>query len=49
METIIVPKEKFAQMEQEIIFLRSTSLYKRLLEFQKNIQGKKYTRKNLGF
>jgi hypothetical protein len=49
METIVIPKEKFIKMENEIIFLRNTSLYKRLLDFQKNIQEKKYTRVDLGF
>lgn len=50
METITLPKEKFEQMEQEIIFLRNSLIYKRLLEFEKNIiRGKKYSREDLGF
>lgn len=49
METITLPKEKFEQMKQEIIFLRNSVIYKRLLEFEKNIQNKRYTRKDLGF
>lgn len=50
METITLPKERFEQMKQEIVFLRNSLTYKRLLEFEKNIiQGKKYTREDLGF
>ena len=50
MEMINIPKERFEQMRQEITFLRNSIVYKRLLEFEKNItQGKKYTRKDLGF
>jgi len=48
MEMISLPKEKFEQMRQEIIFLRSSVIYKRLLEFEKNItKGKRYTREDL--
>ena len=37
-------------MIMEIKILRSSKLYKRLLEFEENINsGKKYTRKDLGF
>ncbi len=37
-------------MKREIEVLRNTQVYKRLLEFENNIaQGKKYTRKDLGF
>ncbi len=49
METISLPKEKFEQMKQEIIFLRNSPVYKRLLEFEKNIQKRKFTRDDLGF
>lgn len=50
METITIPKIKFEQMQEELNILRNSKLYKRLLEFeQKIIQGKKYTRKDLGF
>lgn len=47
---INLPKEKFEQMKQEIIFLRNSIIYKRLLEFEKNIIcGKRHTREDLGF
>lgn len=50
METITMPKIEFEQMQQELEILRKTSLYKRLLEFEKNIaEGKIFTRKDLGF
>ncbi len=50
METITVPKIKFEQMQEEIKTLRKSKLYQRLLQFEQNIlQGKKYTRKDLGF
>ena len=38
------------QQKIEINVLRNSRLYKRLLEFEQNIcQGKRYTRKDLGF
>jgi hypothetical protein len=50
METINLPKEQFEKMQREIIFLRNSLVYKRLLEFEKNIlNGKKYSRDDLGF
>ena len=50
METITIPKEKYEQMKIEIELLRNSPLYKRLLEFEKNIsEGKRYSRKDLGF
>ena len=50
METITIPKVQFEKMKQEIRILRSSRIYRRLLEFEKNItKGKKYTRKDLGF
>ena len=50
METVTIPKAQFEKMREEILVLRSSKLYRRLLEFEKNItKGKKYTRKNLGF
>lgn len=47
METIVLPRDQFEQMKQEINFLRNTIVYKRLLEFEKNIQEKRYFRKDL--
>ncbi len=50
METITVPKMQFEQMQMEIETLRHSSLYTRLLDFERNIaKGKKFTRKDLGF
>lgn len=50
MEMITIPKERFERMKIEIKMLRNTRLYQRLLEFEKRIlEGKKYTREELGF
>ena len=50
MDTVTVPRTEFEQMKQELKALRDTRIYKRLLEFEKNIsEGKKFTRKDLGF
>jgi len=50
METVTVPKVEFEQMQREIETLRNSHLYKRLLEFERNIsQNRKFTRKDLGF
>jgi len=50
METVTIPKETFERMKIEIELLRNSEIYKRLLEFEKNIsEGKRYTRKDLGF
>ena len=49
METITLPKTEFERMKEQIELLRSTKIYKRLLQFEQNIQKKKYTRNDLGF
>jgi len=49
METITIPRAQYEKMKEEIRILRSSKLYKRLLEFEDNIQKKKYSRKELGF
>jgi len=50
METITIPKVEIEQLQKELETLRNSSLYKRLLEFEKNIaEGKRFTRKDLGF
>ena len=50
METVTIPKHKFEKMKEEIKTLRNSKLYRRLLEFERNIsQGKKYSRKELGY
>jgi hypothetical protein len=49
-DTVSVSREEYDRMMQELESLRNTQLYKRLLEFEKNIQdGKSFTRKDLGF
>lgn len=48
-ETITVQREEYEQMKRELETLRQSKLYERLLEFEKNIAKKKYTRKDLGF
>jgi hypothetical protein len=50
METITVRKSEFEQLHKELETLRNSGLYKRLLEFEKNISSsKKFTRADLGF
>ncbi|MCX6708880.1 MAG: hypothetical protein NTW67_04520 [Candidatus Woesearchaeota archaeon] len=49
METITIPKVEYQVMLAELETLRRTDLYKRLLQFMQNIQGKKFTRADLGF
>ena len=50
METVTLPKVELEQLHKEIETLRNSSLYKRLLEFEKNIvEGKRFTRADLGF
>ena len=50
METVTLPKAEVEQLHREIETLRNSSLYKRLLEFEKIIsEGKKFTRADLGF
>ncbi|MEK6938860.1 MAG: hypothetical protein AABX04_07510 [Nanoarchaeota archaeon] len=55
METITIPRQEFEQMirdnkklKQEVESLRSTNLYKRLLECLDNLKVREYTRKDLG-
>ena len=50
METITLPRSELEQLHSELETLRNSGLYKRLLEFEKNIsEGKRFTRANLGF
>jgi len=49
MNMVSIPKEQFELMKQELKSLRNSKIYKRLLEFEKNISNKKFTRKDLGF
>ena len=49
-ETITIPKAEIEQLHRELETLRNSGLYKRLLEFEKNIsEGKRFTRADLGF
>lgn len=48
-DKITISKKKYESMKKEIETLRNTKLYKRILEFEKNIAVKKYTREDLGF
>jgi len=48
METITLPKSELEQLHRELETLRNSGLYKRLLEFEKNIvEGKRFTRADL--
>jgi len=50
METITMPKLEFEQLQRELATLRNMDIYKRLLEFERNIaERKKFTREDLGF
>jgi len=50
METITIPKAEIEQLHRELKTLRNSGLYKKLLEFEKNIsEGKRFTRADLGF
>ena len=50
MDVVTLPRVEFEQMQLEIKILRRSPLYLRLLAFEQNlIEGKKYTRKDLGF
>jgi PHD/YefM family antitoxin component YafN of YafNO toxin-antitoxin module len=49
MDTVSIPRAEFEQMQRELKTLRETAVYKRLLEFESNIQQKRFTRKDLGF
>ena len=49
-ELVSIPRRELEQMKQELEILRNSKLYKRLLEFERNIsEGKSFTRKDLGF
>ena len=50
METITLPRSELEQLHKELETLRNSGLYKRLLEFEKNIsEGNRFTRADLGF
>ena len=50
METVTLPKAELEQLHKELDTLRNSGLYKRLLEFEKNIaEGKRFIRRDLGF
>ncbi len=50
METVTLPKAEYEQIQTELETLRHSTLYKRLLEFERNIaEGKKFSRNDLRF
>jgi len=49
MDTVTLSREEYESMQQELDTLRNSKIYKRLLEFEKNIEEEKYTREDLGF
>ena len=49
MEKVTLPKVKLEQLQREVETLRNFRLYRRLLEFEKNIsKRKRFTRIDLG-
>lgn len=50
MDEVVISREKFEEMQRAVVILRRVGIYKRLLEFEKNIcSGERYTRGDLGF
>ena len=49
MDTVTVSRTEYEQMKKELQTLRNSTLYKRLLEAQANVQKEKFTRADLGF
>jgi len=50
MQTVTLYKVELKQLRRELETLRNSGLYKRLLEFEKNVaEGKRFTRQDLGF
>ena len=50
MQTVTLYKVELEQLRRELETLRNSGLYKRLLEFEKNVaEGKRFTRQDLGF
>lgn len=48
--TVTISKEKYDSLIKEVETLRNSGVYKRLLEFERNISlGKKLYRKDSGF
>lgn len=48
METITISKDKFLQMKREINTLRNSSLYKKVLQSNRELKEKIYTREDIG-
>jgi len=48
-ETVTIPKKEYESLKREVSMLRESTIYKRLLEFEKNIAVRKFSRKDLGF
>ena len=50
METVTISKSKYEEMREALRIIKNLELYKRLLEFEKNIrEGKVYYREDLDF
>lgn len=50
METVTIPKEQYKEMKESLEILKRLKIYKRLLEFENNLEkGKVYSREDLGF
>lgn len=49
-ETILVSKDEYNTLKEQVKLLKNSRLYKRLLEFEQNIaKGGKFYRADLGF
>ena len=49
MDSVTISRSEFESMKKEIETLRNSRLYKRLLEFERNISEEALTREDLGF
>ncbi len=49
-ETITIPKKEYKELKRDAELLKNLHLYKRLMEFERNIAaGKRFSRSDLGF
>ncbi|GEM_PF-1233900 len=49
-ETMLISKDEYAALKRQVEMLKTSKLYKRLLEFEQNIsKGRKFYRADLGF
>ena len=50
MKTMTILKEEYVELKRDSESLKNMTIYRRLLEFEKNIEaGKKFYRSDLGF